>query len=541
MSLGTKRIERNRIREWSLLSSKKYIDPFNEIEVSAVFTDPDGEVKMIPAFWKGAGSWGLRYSSPKIGVHTFHTVCSDESNQGLHGLRGKAEVIGHRGKNPLFKHGPLRVSKDGKYLEHLDGTPFFWLGDTWWMGFAKRFRWPDDFKLLTKDRVKKGFSIIQIVAGLYPDMPPFDPRGENEGGFPWDKGYSRINQRYFDFADRRVDWLVENGLVPCIVGAWGYFMKFAGEGVMRRHWRNLIARYFAYPVVWCIAGEVTMPYYLWDEASDLEKRRHYSSEVRAAWTRVTNYVRLIDPNRNPITIHPSGSHFGRDNVDDPSVLDIDMLHTSHSDIQGLPVTVDSVTTAVARSPRIPVVVGEVTYEGIMGASWENIQRLMFWVCMLSGTAGHTYGANGIWQVNTRRKPFGPSPHGRSWVDTPWEDAYRLTGSTQVGLGKKLLQRYQWWRFEPHPEWVEPHWSTQNYQAPYAAGISEQVRVFYMPSPWQTIKVKEMENAIEYRAFYYDPRTGHEYKASIASGDANHEWRPPIGPMLQDLVLVLERS
>ena len=54
--------------------------------------------------------------------------------------------------------------------------PFFWLGDTWWMGLTKRLLWPEGFKLLTADRVKKGFTVIQIVAGLYPDMVPFDSR-----------------------------------------------------------------------------------------------------------------------------------------------------------------------------------------------------------------------------------------------------------------------------------------------------------------------------------------------------------------------------
>ncbi len=36
---------------------------------------------------------------------------------------------------------------------------------------------------------------------------------------------------------------------------------------------------------------------------------------------------------------------------------------------------------------------------------------MFWTCMLSGAAGHTYGANGIWQLNRRDPPYGKSPMG----------------------------------------------------------------------------------------------------------------------------------
>ena len=46
----------------------------------------------------------------------------------------------------------------------------------------------------------------------------------------------------------------------------------------------------------------------------------------------------------------------------------------------------------------------------------------------------------------------------------------MPGSAQLGLAKRLLERYEWWRFEPHPEWAEPHWTKENYSAPYAAGI-----------------------------------------------------------------------
>ena len=39
-------------------------------------------------------------------------------------------------------------------------------------------------------------------------------------------------------------------------------------------------------------------------------------------------------------------------------------------------------------------------------------------------------------------------------------------STQVGMAKKLLMRYEWWRLEPHPEWVEPHWTARDYLQAY---------------------------------------------------------------------------
>jgi hypothetical protein len=533
----TKHAMQNCMMEWIFSSDKEYSDPFNELELSAVFTDPDGEEKVVPAFWGGGNTWRFRYASHKIGKHNFRTVCSDTSNSDLQDQEGSLEISPYFGDNSLLKHGPLRVGKDRRCLEHIDGKAFFWLGDTWWMGLTKRLIWPEGFRLLTADRVKKDFTVIQIVAGLYPDMPPFDPRGANEAGFPWEENYARINPAYFDMADRRIDWLVQNGLVPCIVGSWGYFMEFAGEETMKKHWRNLLARYGAYPVVWCIAGEALMPYYgAWNE----EWKREKMLKIRAAWTRVARYLRSIDPFHHPITVHPTD--VGRDMVDDPFVLDINMLQTGHSDIHSFANTVNKVVESIARSPCMPVLVGEVCYEGILGASWENVQRLMFWTSILNGAAGHTYGANGIWQVNTKTKPFGPSPHGQSWGDTPWDEAYQLPGSKQVSFGKRLLERYSWWRFEPHFEWIEPHWSKENYFQPYATGIPKEVRVVYIPAFGQgLLKVKEIEQGITYCAFYFDPRNGREYNIGTVFPDEKGDWQLPKPPIIQDWVLVTERN
>src|SRR5436305_2997197 len=100
------------------------------------------------------------------------------------------------------------------------------------MGLSKRLVWPQEFKTLAADRRKKGFNVVQIVAGLYPDMPPFDPRGANEAGLPWEGAaagpsatptFTRIRPEYFDAADLRLRYLVDQGISPCIVGAWGYF------------------------------------------------------------------------------------------------------------------------------------------------------------------------------------------------------------------------------------------------------------------------------------------------------------------------------
>ncbi len=522
--------------EWGYSSGKTYGDPFNEVEVDVVLTHSDGDRWDVPAYWAGGQEWRVRFAPPKPGRYEIETACSDDTNPDLHGQKGSLDASPYKGKNPLLRHGPLRVSTSKRTLEHTDGTPFFWLGDTWWMGFCKRLSWPEDFQLLTADRVAKGFTVIQIVAGLYPDMPAFDERGVNEAGFPWGKDFLRINPNYFDMADLRIQWLVRSGLVPCIVGCWGYYLPLLGIEKMKQHWRYLIARWAAYPVVWCLAGEAAMPYYL-SKSPEGDKNR----QMRG-WTEIGRYVREKDPYSRIITIHPT--QVGRDQVEDETILDFDMLQTGHDGYSSVPNTVSHVDAEYHRRPVMPVVVGEVNYEGIIHSTQAEVQRLTFWASLLSGTAGYTYGANGIWQINTREEPYGPSPHGGNWGNTPWDDAYQLPGSFQLGLAKRLLERYPWWRFEPHQEWVKPSASSTRVGGLFAAGIPGEVRVIYFYDPifpWagKRPQVIGIEPGIEYEAFFWDPTGGKELPIGRVRPDAEGCWEIPLPPVFQDWILVME--
>lgn len=524
----------NRAVEWSISSARTYADPFNEVELDFIFTQPTGRDWHVPAFWAGGLEWRVRFSPRTPGTWPYRTKCSDHDNTSLHGQEGLLRVEPCDGENRLLTHGPLRVNEKRRFLEHEDGTPFFWLGDTWWMGLCRRLHWPDEFQLLTADRVAKGFTVIQIVAGLYPDMPPYDERGSNEAGFPWESEYARINPAYFDMADLRVQWLVRSGLVPCLVGCWGYYLRWMGVKKLKQHWRYLIARYGAYPVVWCLAGEAVMPYYL---SAEKEKDRDLQ---RKGWTEIAAYVRETDPYHHPVTVHPTDS--ARNQLEDPGLLDIEMLQTGHSGYASIPTTVSKLTAAVAEQPRMPSLIGEVNYEGILEGSRQEIQRFMFWASILSGAAGHTYGANGLWQLNRPQQPFGPSPHGSSWGNTPWQEAYRLPGSAHLGLAKRLLERYPWWRFEPHQEWVSPSAKPGEYMQPYCAGIPGEVRLVFLPlGRGPTITICHLEPEVAYRAFYFNPCDGSEHPLGAVKPDGNRQWQTPKPPMFQDWLLVIERA
>jgi len=523
--------------ELSLNGAAKRAD-YSPVEVDVLFSGPGGKTWKVPAFWAGDACFRARFAAPVPGRYTWSSSCSDASDLGLQGKSGELEAVPYLGDNLLFRRGRPGVASDKRSLVLRDGTPFFWLADTWWMGLCKRFSWPMDVRTLAADRVAKGFTTIQIIAGPYPDMAAFDERGANEAGFSWETDWSRINPSWYDLADLRIEYLVRCGLVPCIVGMWGYYLPQMGLDKVKAHWRNLVARYAAWPVVFCLAGEAVMPYYLSENKEKDEKLQ------RHGWTEVTRYVRGLDPYGTLLTIHPTQK--GREQLEDPTLIDMEMLQTGHADRASLKNTIETVVACRAAAPRMPVIVSEVCYEGISEASRQEVQRLMFWQSVLNGAAGHTYGANGIWQVNTRAKPYGPSPHGTAWGNTPWDEASLLPGSRQLGLGRKLLERYRWWKFEPHPEWVDPHWNKENYALPSAAGIPGEVRVIYCPGTDVEPAVKGLEKGTTYTASLFDPVSGADRDIGSIAPDANGDWRIALAskplnpfPLFQDWVVVLE--
>jgi hypothetical protein len=220
----TNKVKKNKVIELNFNSMKNYKDPFNEVDLDFKFIKPNGKNIKVPAFWAGGNNWKVRFSSNLIGKHRFESKCSNESDEGLHNKTGEIVITEYSGNNKLYRHGPLKVSDDSRHFEHEDGKPFFWLADTWWYAFTKRFKWPEIFKILLEDRLRKGFSVIHVIAGLYPDYgDDFDKFSVSEMGHAWDKEYKSINPLFFDMADIKVLYLIEKGIVPCIFGMWDFF------------------------------------------------------------------------------------------------------------------------------------------------------------------------------------------------------------------------------------------------------------------------------------------------------------------------------
>lgn len=537
----------NRVFERTFESRKAYADPFNDVDVDVVFSK-DGESWRVPTFWSGGNKWTVRFAPPTPGVYTYQLASSDPADPDLNGHPGRVNITAYAGTNPLLRHGMLRVSANKRYFEYADGTPFYWLGDTWWTGLSDRLSW-DGFQRLTANRKAKGFTVVQIVAGLIPsneELAPVDPGFRNEGGPVWDAEFKQINPGYFDYADRRIQALVDAGIAPAIVGAWFQSLRQMGAAKMKQHWRYIIARYGSYPVFWIVGGEVYDP----PGQGRAWFPDFFGRRIPGGWTEVARYVRATDPYHHPVTVHEAPPYDPP--LQDEALTDFDMFQPSHMGWSSIPIAIEELDVHRARTTVTkPEVIGEIGYEGLGGTHLEDFQRAAFWICVLNGAAGYTYGADGLWEAYGADKPF----QRRKWSFKTWEEGMNFPGAYQIGLGAKLLQQYPWWQFEPHPEWITPRGTTLleprgdtsqfdwgmddmeaiftaddfaqpvdatfptgewkahhgNFRLPYAAGIAGKVRVVYMPCFGMNCStpptVLDLEPGVRYHAYYWEPSMG----------------------------------
>ena len=324
--------------EWIFSSAKPYKDPFNEIELDVIIRDAQGRRTASACFLGGrsgvAHALRRRCRGPLYVRNRLqrHVQCGFTRP-----ARNVLEVAPYDGANPLLRRGhAARRIRTAATWSTADGTPFFWLADTWWMGLTKRLRWPADFERLTADRAGKGFTVVQIVAGLYPDMPQFDARGANEAGFPWDgglrahqSGVLRYGRPAHPASGRSWDCAVHRRLLGILSAYPGNGQDEAPLAIPDCALGRTIRRSGAWP-----AKEPCL--------TTCPRTRNATAQCRSAAG--PNSPVMCAPSTPSIIplrfIHPSSA---RNTVEDASVLDFDMLQTGHSDRASIPNTVKLVT------------------------------------------------------------------------------------------------------------------------------------------------------------------------------------------------------
>jgi hypothetical protein len=533
--------------ELTLQADKEYENPFKEVQLSAEFKDPAGVSIVVPGFWDGDKTWKIRFSPTREGEWSYNTYCSAVEDRGLNGKSGTILVSpwsqADLSNNPLRK-GFIRVHSSGRYFEHADGTPFYWMGEASWALHTKRAGVNGPFLEYLEDRKKKKFTVIVMTVGHPASTEQEEETSSyyfggaevylNEGGAPYSgKGYERINPLYFKYLDQKIQMINEAGIVPALTGMWGQEFPVMGVAITQEYWRYIVARYAAYNVFWVIAAE----YYYYP---DLE-----------AWRAVGREIKRVDPYGHPITLHSdaplsSGRHFqDHDEWFDFSMIQVGHRYTFRSFIASIPMS------DYCRKRAKPSIMQGSLYEDHGSADLESeghLQRFTdrdvryaAYVSLLQGCIGQTYGGHGIWNFFTEGMSWQSA--GDYWprvgTPKPWKEALQLPGAVQMQHVRAVMESLTWWKLEPHPELVTVGFGIEA----YCAAIPGLEYMIYVTGKCR-IRVMLPPGIERYEAKWFNPRIGEWLKITEQFIKANHSfdqlWTTPLTPDDNDWVLVLKR-
>ncbi len=503
---------RKQIYQWgvferTLTTPGSYSDEekYGAVWVEAAFTGPDGQMYTVPGFWDGGNVWRVRFAPPQPGEWTYTVASSDAAMAGRHGrFTAVTPPPALVERNPNYR-GFLRASDNGRYLTYADGTPFFWLGGTAWranlirMGFAAQ---PDDegpdvaeFPHYVTDRRRKGFTAVHFRAGFLTD-----PAAVNEGGPTFIRRYELINPANFQWLDKRIQYTAEQGMVPVIAGQWYMGAAEMSPADLQLYWKYLVARYQAYNVVWIVTGE----YGFLDDLEKVDQLGAYVSQIDAL-----NHVTAVHPTPNePFFAYSSAEHFAG-----APWLDVHVPPTRPPAATRAALVAD-----YGRTPVKPSINIEAGYDGLWGWNRE-MTRQDAWTVYMSGGAGYSYGANGIFNWNDGccdEEEYSP-PRWYDALDAPSANDMRHLAGFFSGIA--------WWTLTPRDDLASEGYVLANPGREYVVYLPptavSQAKWRRWAKPFvsrrDSVAIDLSGAAGAYNAAWFNPRTGEWLGGTAVTG------------------------
>lgn len=424
---------------------------------------------------------------------------------------------------------PIRVSPDGRWFQHHDGRPFFWLGDTAWLLFQKLDRAETERYL--DDRRRKGFNIIQVMvlhtaesrnqagAAALADGDPARPVRSAEGADYWS----------------HIDWVLDRaaarGLYLAMVPAWGSIVKAGrlNEKNVEEYARFLGERYGRWPnVVWLNGGDIQgdLKPDVW-RALGRTLRSHTSGQLT--------------------TFHPFGRTQSSTWFHTEPWLDFNMFQSGHRRYgqDSTPGAKEEdnwryVEEDLALKPAKPTLDGEPSYEHIPQGlhdpaepRWtdRDARRYAYWA-VLAGAAGHTYGHSSVMQMHKRtdvRASYGATK--------TWDEALNDPGAGQMRHLKALVLSRPYFERRNDQSLIAGS-NGQRYDRVIAARGRDYAFIYtHTGRPFEVVmgRIRGRQT----RAWWFDPRTGLATGAGRIPNRGVRRFQPPVAG--QDWVLVLDNS
>ncbi len=507
--------------ELTFTAGKDCDDPFDFVraKLSATFAGPDGARLEVPGFWDGGRTWKIRFTPTRAGEWSYATSFTDAGDHGLHGQRGIFQAGLPAPGNALRLHGGfLKTSDNGHYLTYADGTPFFWLGDTWWAVPSANTPF-ENFKRMVDTRVAQGFTVFQAHGhrALFPDA-----KGRGIGALEATRAPDEETLRYWHETDRFIACADERGLVGVIGFAGHSLLDAPSLDDLKRLWHYYLARYGAYAVTFLITQEYNA-------------RLGNVAERVPKLLALGRFIKETDPYHRAMTVHPwthSSDH--REAWTEPW-LDFILFQAGH----GRFAPAEFYWGAYGRDAHKPLIEGEANYEGFVRKTFEaNAAAVRRSACtaIQSGCCGFTYGAQGLYAgVLDHNRPLTTAQWGPVLT---WEEGLALPGGAQLQHLRACYESVAWWKLEPALAAVEPPGDV----LVKADGVN--TLLLYFPAGAKvspSASLVRMPEGGSYLAEWFDLRTGKGAKLEVALTVKNDRLPLPHRPDEQDWMLVLKRK
>jgi hypothetical protein len=323
-SRNPERVSCHTVAEFAWSSARAYANPFGDVLVDVVFTDPAGLPHTLPAFYAGQGCWKARFNPAQPGLWRWELRVTPADPELA--ASGAFEALPH------LARGRLRAMPgQGWGLIYASGEPAFILGDTTYNLFGMAHCGYDVESFIAR-RARQGFNLLRVRVPVSPYHPPEGYSAwQTRRTWPWGgseqkPALDRFNLDYFATVDRVVRQAEAHGVgLEMIMEAWGFEYPFNRRDVFLPEWeelwmRYLIARYDAYNCV-----------YFWTLMNEYEYYpdgdwRH--NPVADRWAlRMARWVKATAPHGHIVAVHngPRLPTFASRFQLDPSAVDAVMF------------------------------------------------------------------------------------------------------------------------------------------------------------------------------------------------------------------------
>jgi len=341
-----------------------------------------------------------------------------------------------------WENGKLKISENKRFLEHENGAPFFWLGDTGWLLFSKLDRMEAESYL--EDRREKEFNVVQVMAlhdvaetNVYGKLALINKNIASPNTYVNDNNLGEYN--FWEHMDYIVDKAAQKGIYLAMVPVWGSIVKagYADKNSIKAYGEWLANRYKERNnIIWIIGGDIN------------------GEDNKELWITLAETIKKISPDQL-MTFHPLGRTQSSSWFHNEKWLDFNMVQSGHRRYDQIMKKEDEgeknisigqdnwryIENDYSKKPPKPTIDGEPSYEGIpqglhdpLQPYWtdDDCRRYAYW-SVFAGAFGYTYGHSAVMQMH--KQDSGKGSYG---VRKFWQEAINDPGAGQMKYLKQLM-------------------------------------------------------------------------------------------------------